>query len=140
MKTLLSFAALLCITAQAWSQTHWQVADVEPMEEYENIHVQKLASDSLSSSFVIWVKEGVKSHKHAVHTENLYVIEGNGIMTVGEEEFEIEAGDYIVIPMDTFHAVTVTSRTPLKAISIQTPEFLGKDRIFAGQLKRPQEK
>lgn len=137
---ILIASLLLMICACGYSQTHWEVNDIQPKEEFDNIFVEKLSSDSLSTSFVIWVKKSVKSHKHALHTESLYVIEGEGNMVIGKEEFKIASGSYLVIPSGTFHSVEVTSDIPLKVVSVQAPEFFGKDRIFAGQLKRPQEK
>lgn len=137
---ILTTALFLIIASSALSQNHWNVEEMQPKEAFDNILVEKLSSDSLSSSFVIWVKESVSSHKHALHTESLYVIEGEGEMIIGDEARSISAGSYLVIPPATFHSVKVTSEKPLKVISVQAPEFLGRDRIFAGQLKRPQEK
>lgn len=139
MRFFLIGLILLLPTAMI-SQNHWNVEEMQPKEAFDNILVEKLSSDSLSSSFVIWVKESVSSHKHALHTESLYVIEGEGEMIIGDEARSISAGSYLVIPPATFHSVKVTSEKPLKVISVQAPEFLGRDRIFAGQLKRPQEK
>src|SRR5688572_9820315 len=98
-------------------------------EEYSNIHVQKIAGDSLVSTFVIFIKDHVPMHKHHHHSENVMVLEGEGIMTLGSITKEIKAGDLIFIPADTFHEVKVTSEKPLKVISIQAPEFDGTDRI-----------
>ena len=98
---------------------------------FDNIHVEKLYTDSLSSSFVVWVKGFVPSHKHENHTESIYVEEGKAIMKLGEDSFVIQKGDYIVIPFNTYHSVEeVVSEIPLKVLSIQSPNFVGKDRVF----------
>ena len=97
---------------------------------FENIFVKKIASDAHSSTFVIWVKQGVKNHYHARHTEQLVVLEGTGMMTLGDQVMRIKKGDFIRIPMGTHHAVEVTSEVPLKVLSIQAPEFHGKDRVW----------
>ncbi len=102
----------------------------EPKEAYDNIHVKKLHSDSLSSSFLIWIKDRVKPHRHNWHTEQLYVVSGQGIMTLGKETFAIKKGDYFIIQKGSIHSVKVTSDIPLKVLSIQSPEFLGNDREF----------
>ena len=96
----------------------------------ENIHVHKISSDAHSSDFVIFIKKMVPLHKHLNHTETIYVLEGRGIFQQGDEYFEIGPGDYLRIPEDTPHAVKVTSSETLKVLSVQAPEFLGKDRIF----------
>ncbi|MGB1206965.1 MAG: cupin domain-containing protein [Chitinophagales bacterium] len=100
-------------------------------EDYENIKVKQLYSDSLGSSFVIWVKKEVKAHKHEYHNEQVYVLDGAGEMTLEQDTLFIQKGDLIRIPKGTIHAVTkVYGTRPLKVLSNQTPEFLGKDRVF----------
>ena len=96
----------------------------------KNIHVDKLHSDSLSTGFVITIKNSVRLHKHQYHSESIYVIKGEGKMIIGEDSFEISEGDYFNIPKNTPHSLEVISDVPMKVISFQSPEFLGKDRIF----------
>ncbi len=64
------------------------------------------------------------------HTESITVIDGAGIMTIGEQQFEIKKGDFFIIPKDTFHSLKVTSETPVKVLSVQMPKFNKEDRIF----------
>ena len=96
---------------------------------FDNVYVKKIAEDSLQSTFIIWVKNGVPSHYHAHHTEILHVLAGKGEMTVGDETFTIRKGDYFIIPMGISHSVITTSRKALKVISVQSPKFDG-DRIW----------
>jgi quercetin dioxygenase-like cupin family protein len=101
--------------------------------EYDNIHVAALDDHPLSSTFMIWVKEGVKEHYHEHHTEVVYVLEGEGRMKLNEDWRMVKAGDYIFIPKGTRHAVEVISDEPMKVISIQSPRFDGTDRVFVSQ-------
>ncbi|MEH6467049.1 MAG: cupin domain-containing protein, partial [Porticoccus sp.] len=105
------------------------LSDITPPADLENIHVVKISSDAHSTDFIVFVKQQVSLHKHLVHTETLYVLEGSGAFQLGEESFDIGPGDYINVPEGTPHAVTVTSSIPLKVLSVQAPEFLGKDRV-----------
>ncbi len=118
------------ITSMVLAQHTINVNALLPEKEFENVFVKELYSDSNTTTFIIWVKHDVKSHKHLSHTENIKIIEGTGEMTVGKETFLIKPGDFFVVPPNTFHAVKVTSTTPLKLISIQSPNFNGEDRIF----------
>ncbi len=102
---------------------------MKPDQDYENIHVKPLHTDKHSSSFVIWIKEGVRLHKHDVHSEHVYVLKGKGEMVLGDEIVEVRKGDVIFIPEGTPHSVKVLGGT-MKVISVQSPEFKGKDRIF----------
>lgn len=111
-----------------------QTNDVEDLTpdstDYDNLYIKKLSSDSLSTSFAIWIKLKVKLHKHDFHTEHVYVLEGSGDFTLGDTTQPIKKGDLITIPKNTWHGVEVTSKVPLKVVSIQSPEFKGVDRVF----------
>lgn len=112
------------------AQTPTSLISIEPDTTYENIHVQQLDSDSLASTFIIWIKSEVKEHKHIHHSETIYIIEGTATIIVDGKELSVKAGDYIFVPKGTTHAVKVTSNTPLKVLSIQAPYFNGSDREY----------
>jgi len=118
------------ITRVIFTQTVTNIKLIEPDSDFENTLVKQLDTDSNSTSFVIWIKKGVRSHKHETHTEIIYVEEGFRVMTVGNKSFDIKTGDYFRIPKNTAHSLRVLSNTTMKVISIQSPDFLGKDRVF----------
>lgn len=123
--------ALVVLTSiGVFAQDFIQLKKTKPHKDYEIILVKKVSDDQNQTSFVIWVKGEVKMHKHNYHTENLYVLQGKGDFTLGGSTFQIKKGDYLTIPKQTPHAVKVTSKRPLKVVSIQSPQFLGVDRIF----------
>lgn len=96
----------------------------------ENIYSKKITGDSLSTTFCIVIKKEVKAHKHIFHSENVVVLEGEGMMRMDGKNFAIKKGDVIFIPKNTVHAVKTTSKNPLKVLSIQSPAFDGSDRVF----------
>ena len=129
MKTLIiSFFLILC--SAGFSQELTNLNKIQPDKEFDNILIKKLDTDSNSTSFIIWIIKGVKSHKHEFHSEIISVIDGEGIMTFNNKSFNIKTGDYFRIPTNTFHSLEVTSKNPMKVLSVQSPEFLGEDRIF----------
>lgn len=89
-----------------------------------------LFHDSLASSFCIIIKDQVALHKHLHHAEQVYVVEGEATMLLGDKELQIKPNDLIYIPKNTWHSVKVTSNVPLKVISFQAPYFDGKDRVL----------
>jgi mannose-6-phosphate isomerase-like protein (cupin superfamily) len=105
------------------------LAEIKAPSDLENIHVVKVASDKNASDFVIFVKQQVPLHKHVTHSESIFVLEGTGIFQLGEKTLTIGPGDYVKVPEGTPHSLAVTSTIPLKALSIQAPEFFGKDRV-----------
>ena len=134
MKSLFLIITLL-FTGTTFSQNVININDIELDIDIENILIKKLDSDSNSTSFIIWIKKDVKSHKHETHSELIYVIEGEGIMTVDGSQFILSPGDYFRIPANTFHSLEVTTKKPMKVLSIQSPEFLGKDRVLETDAK-----
>lgn len=96
----------------------------------DNIYNRPVFSDSLASSFVIFVKKEVKEHKHETHSEQVIVLDGTAVMKVDGRSFKIKKGDIIYIPKNTWHYVKTTSKVPLKVLSVQAPNFDGKDRVF----------
>jgi mannose-6-phosphate isomerase-like protein (cupin superfamily) len=106
-----------------------------PKGEWENVSVEKIADDSLSTTFMLWIRGGVKHHFHETHTESVFILEGEGRMDLGDKSFDVKAGDYILIPRNTVHAVTATST--LKVLSIQTPRWVVEDRKFVEPIRRP---
>ena len=106
------------------------IDQILPDKEFENIHVKKISSDSSSSTFAIWIKQKVKLHKHVYHTENILIDKGFGEFQINDSIYKVVAGDWIVIPKNTWHGVIVNSKSTMKVISVQSPEYFGKDRVF----------
>lgn len=131
MKIFSALTFLLFIYCLSFGQSHQSLDTIHAPASYENIYNRPLYSDSLSSSFLIFIKKEVKSHKHVTHTEHVTILEGEGEMTLGEKKFTVKKGDIIFIPKNTFHSLKTTSQTPVKVLSIQSPGFDGTDRVLA---------
>jgi mannose-6-phosphate isomerase-like protein (cupin superfamily) len=93
-------------------------------------NVISVSSDSNCSTFLISVTDKIKSHYHSWHTENLYVISGSAEMKLADSTLTIKTGDLIVIPPNTIHSIKVKTMEKFQLISIQSPEFKGKDRVL----------
>lgn len=131
MKTVIVISASILLSSAILSaQSHHSLLGQTPAVSFENILVESLAGDSLSSSFLIWVKKSVAPHFHEHHSENVIILDGHAQMRIGNDTLQIEKGDHLFIPKGTPHAVWVKSDKPLKAISIQSPRFDGKDRVL----------
>ena len=131
-----SFAVicLMCYCSLTYSQEYSFSADTVGMKTVsDNIYNRSAFSDSLASSFCIVIKKGVKPHKHEHHSEHVVVVEGEGSMKVGGKAFTIKKGDLIFIPKNTVHSVVTTGKIPLKVYSIQSPLFVGKDRVMVNE-------
>jgi len=122
---------LIVVTAvAAIAQIDPDLKQLSPPKSYENIPVERISDDSNQAAFVIWIKIEVVLHKHEWHTKNVYILDGKGEMTLGDEKFVVKKGDYFNIPEATPHALKVLSSGPIKVLSIQSPYFDGSDRIL----------
>jgi len=64
----------------------------------------------------------VAEHAHDVSAELLYVLEGHGVMTLGERTFEVKPGMAIYIPAGMKHSLRVDTKIePMRAIQVYTP-------------------
>ncbi|MBI3501535.1 MAG: cupin domain-containing protein [Bacteroidetes bacterium] len=134
MKKLFSLFFLLS-SLYCTSQNNQSLDTVKAYGDYENIYLRKLYSDSLVSSFVIFIKQEVKAHKHVSHSEHVYILDGEGEMMVGEKKITVKKGDIVFIPKGTVHSLKVTSKIPVKVLSVQAPIFDGKDRVVVEEKK-----
>ena len=125
----------ICLFLAGRAQSQQSMDTIKPPAAYDNIYNRPLYSDSLSSSFMIFIKKEVKMHAHVTHTEQVYVLEGEGEMTVGAKVMKVKKGDIIFIPKNTVHGLKVTSLAPMKVLSVQAPYFDGKDRVMMENIK-----
>ena len=105
------------------------INSIKMPENTENIYVHKLSTDKHSSQFVVFVRQFVPTHKHEHHSESVYVLSGEGEFNLNGQVSKISSGHFIYIPEGAVHGVKTTSKEPLKVLSVQAPEFFGKDRV-----------
>ena len=129
MRTILVFVLLAC-SLSSFAQKVENLPSLKQKQPFDNIATQEMYTDSSLTGNVIWIKREVLPHYHANHVEQVMVIEGEGQLLLGHQTFFIKPGDLIYIPKGTIHAVRVTSKLPMKVLSIQTPQFDGSDRVM----------
>lgn len=131
IKKIILLVAVISCSQSLSAQVVLQTDTIKIPDTVSNIWVERISGDSLSSGFIITIKNEVKSHKHNYHSEHVSILEGTGIMKLGKKSFEINPGMVIFIPKGTVHWVKTTSKIPLKVLSVQSPYFDGKDRVIA---------
>lgn len=65
------------------------------------------------SSTVLHVAQQTTGHYHAGQEEVYFFAHGKGKMIVGDEEFEVQGGDIVLIPDGLFHKVFNTGESDL---------------------------
>ncbi len=72
----------------------------------------------------------VKNHYHKDHDEVVYVIRGNGLVTIAGKDYRVSPGWAYLVPRGTFHRFVNLGPDASVVLSIFSPAFDGKDRIF----------
>ena len=97
MRKLFIILLFMTSTQIVTAEQYVEINKLSPEVEYDNIHVYKMDTDKNKSTFIIWIKKGVKAHKHEYHSETLVVLEGTAEMKLNDNSYLIKAGDYIFV-------------------------------------------
>ena len=76
---------------------------------------------------LVQIRRHVELHYHETHTEYIYVLEGEGILTIGLEQEKIEPRAWYKIPPKTRHGYVITGSEPTVVLSIFEPKHDGTD-------------
>ncbi len=72
----------------------------------------------------------VKNHYHKDHDEVVYVVRGNGLVTIAGKDYRVSPGWAYLVPRGTFHRFVNLGPDATVVLSVFSPAFDGKDRIF----------
>jgi mannose-6-phosphate isomerase-like protein (cupin superfamily) len=75
------------------------------------------------------IKEGCTTilHLQATSQEIYHILSGRGMMTLGQEIFDVESGDSILIMPGTTHRIENTGDQPLKLLCCCVPPYEHED-------------
>jgi mannose-6-phosphate isomerase-like protein (cupin superfamily) len=71
-----------------------------------------------------------EEHYHGVTEEIYFFTAGSGVMTLGDEETTVAAGDTVVIPPGTPHKLRNTGTDPLKLLCCCAPPYSHEDTFL----------
>lgn len=66
-------------------------------------------------------------HRHLTSEELYHITTGEGRMTLGDEQFLVEAGDTVCIPPGTPHCIEALGAVPLKLLCCCSPPYSHAD-------------
>lgn len=69
----------------------------------------------------------VTPHHHQVMEEIYYILEGAGLMEIGDEKREVSAGEAIYIPRGARHSLTNTGTDEMRILLVCGPAYLPSD-------------
>jgi quercetin dioxygenase-like cupin family protein len=108
------------------------LAQQKSVDTRDGLNITQVASGKNASINLVMGPPGsiLKMHYHQYRDEITYCIKGQAIMNVSGKELVMKAGDLMYIPALMLHGSEVTGNESLQLISIFTPPFDGKDRIY----------
>jgi len=106
-----------------------RVLEIERME-FENIHLETVAQDRLSSQHLVVIRKEEPRHYHAEHDLWVTVLKGEGEFWLEGTRFPIHPGSSIFIPRGGRHRATNEGKTSLAAFVIATPPYDGRDTVL----------
>lgn len=96
----------------------------------ELLHPDKEKLDIRYSLAFAVLKHGMTSFPHKLKTSEVYfIIDGEGIMHIGEETAHVYPGNAIYIPPDTRQFIQNSGRTDLSFICIVDPAWREEDEF-----------
>lgn len=88
---------------------------------------QHAVSNQSLAEAIIPVGEETLLHRHERSEEIYYILEGDGIMRLGDDEFAVAAGDAVCIPPSSPHNIRNSGAQPLKLLCCCTPAYAHAD-------------
>ncbi len=101
----------------------------------ELLHPQHHANSKQSlAEAIVEVGECTQLHRHGITEELYFIIEGEGVMTLGDEQFTVVGGDSIVIAPGTAHCITNTGTNRLRFLCCCSPAYSHDDTQLLGDV------
>jgi len=104
-----------------------QKEKIDPGQPFKSIPLLKGPNCSFNLAQLNTV---VKNHYHKDHDEVVYLVRGNGLVTIAGKEYRVSPGYAYLVPQGTIHRFVNLGPDPAVVLSIFSPAFDGKDRIF----------
>lgn len=100
--------------------------DIRPWGKYCVLHEEELFK---VKKIEVLPGKRLSLQSHEKRSEFWIILEGQGLMTLGNLKYVIKAGDKVKIPIGTKHRIENTCRDPLRFVEIQTGSYFGEDDI-----------
>ena len=87
------------------------------------------ATDHKVKRIVVNPGKRLSLQRHQRRAEHWYVIQGEALVTRGDEEIKVPAGQAVDIPRAAWHRVRNPGKGDLAFIEVQVGEYFGEDDI-----------
>lgn len=104
----------------------YKTKDGSIIRELMHPNVHGNAEQSLAEAIIL-VGYVSLMHKHIRSEEVYHITQGKGIMSLGDEQFEVNVGDTICIAPGTPHKIQNTGKNNLKILCCSSPAYSHDD-------------
>jgi mannose-6-phosphate isomerase-like protein (cupin superfamily) len=104
----------------------YRTKDGSTIRELMHPAVQGNENQSLAEA-VVPVGQATCLHRHHRSEELYHVVAGDGVMTLGDEVFEVSVGDTVCIPAGIPHRILNTGTVPLTLLCCCSPAYRHED-------------
>ena len=66
-------------------------------------------------------------HKHGQSEEIYHIVQGHGLLVLGDEQYDVTVGDTVYIPPDMPHQIKNMGEIPLKILCCSSPAYSHDD-------------
>ena len=108
-----------------------EILKAHPLKEGDNQTSVELMRGEGVSAHLLQVRSRVRPHYHKDHSETVYLLEGSGILIMGDRAYPVKAGSLLMIPKGVIHSFD--AKQPTSVLSIFDPPFDGADRVFVDE-------
>lgn len=104
-----------------------RLADVEVMDNAHNVDARNLYNKPEAMITVITLKPGQSLKRHITPVDvAFYVLNGTGIVEVGQEKQQVSTGTLVESPKDILHCWYNESPDPLQFMIVKAPRPMRK--------------
>jgi quercetin dioxygenase-like cupin family protein len=108
-----------------------EILKAHPIKEGDSQSSVELMRGEGVSAHLTQVRTRVRPHYHKDHSETVYLLEGGGILILGDRAYPVREGTLMMIPRGVIHSFE--AKQPSSVLSIFDPPFDGSDRIFVDE-------
>lgn len=102
------------------------VVEERPWGYYKVLSEEK---DHKVKRIVVYPGRRLSLQRHRQRSEHWFVLSGEGIVTLGDEDIHVKAGRSVDIPVYILHRIVNTGGVDLSVIEIQTGDDFSEDDI-----------
>ena len=107
----------------------YQTKDGSLIKELMHPDVQHNKNQSLAEA-IVHPGKTTALHKHHKSEEIYYITHGKGLMSLGDQQFEVKPGDSICIPPGTAHCIENIDKDDLHILCCCSPAYSHDDTVL----------